>query len=521
MKAEYLSNEYLNKGKEVLKAIMNNGYEAYFIGDVVIKFILKKNTTRVDIVTSAQVQVIQNIFKDHEITKITDSGLTLTHAGYVFNIQTFVQAEGTDDNTLLSKHYSKNLMDDLANRDYTINAIAMSHNGKLIDAYDGYNDVMKKRVAHIGNARIRFSKNPSLMVKAFALMSQLGYKLTNKTKKAITKRRRNLDKVQVSEYYEELKNIFEGPNAKKAIRMMDKTNFERSLPSLRKTIRRLSAHYKKVNMEEVLLMAFVLDGKIDDRYQYCIENYLTFVTIFTLASANKKAKYDLMTLYANGLEVCLEANRINYLLGRCSNKEKKIRKQWEKLSVKKVCDLEYKGQDIMRIIHEYDFPRINEILDDVVLSVLNGEITNNRVEIERLVLKLLEKNNIHYDLNGITDVQSYMAPEKPIVEDFVMPREEINIERTGDPMIDGLTSHRLDMLEQRFEEQSRLLREKEIRLQEMEDLKLRNDVDVVVNKSIEYISNSDGLRYMVRDTEGFKEQLSRFIFDYVKEEGDS
>lgn len=521
MKAEYLSNEYLNKGKEVLKTIINNGYEAYFIGDVVIKFILKKSTTRIDVVTSAPILAVKNIFKDCEISKVTEMSLSLNYGGYQFCIQTFMQAEGTDDNTLLSKHYSKSLMDDLANRDYTINAIAMSHNGKLIDAYDGYNDVMKKRIAHIGNARIRFTKNPSLMVKAFALMSQLGYKLTAKTRKAIIKRRKNLDKVPVTQYYEELKKIFEGPNAKKTIRMMDKTNFERSIPSLRKIVRRLSAHYRKVNMEEVLLMSFVSEGKIDDNYQYCIEDYLTFVTIFTLASANKKSNYDMMTLYANGLEVCLEANRINYLLGKCKNKEKKIKKQWEKLPVQRVCDLEYKGQDIMRIIHEYDFPRINDILDDVVLAVLNGEINNNRNEIERLVLKLLDKHRISYDLNGITDVQSYVTPLKPMPEDFRISREEINIEKIDDPIMDGLTSHRLDMLEQRFEEQSRLLREKEIKLQEMEDFKLKNDIDVVVNKSVDYMTNSDGLRYMVRDTEDFKNQLHRFIFEYVKEEGDS
>lgn len=512
-------SEYISRGKELLKILINNGFEAYFIGEAVRNSILKKPVDSIDITTSAHINMVKGILNHCEFEDINENSVKLHYGGFVFNVQTFTLSEGADNNTFLSKHYSKSLLDDLANRDYTINAIAMSHSGKLTDAYNGYNDILKKRISHIGNAKIRFYKDPSLMIKAFALISELNYKLTSRTKKAITKRRKYLDKCDVSTYYEDLKKVFDGKYAKKALIMMDKTNIERCIPSLRKVIRKLSGRYKKVSLEEALLMAFVSNGKIDDKYIGCIENYAQFVTVFTLACANKKCKYDPMTLYGNGLEVCLKANRINHLLGKCRKKDRKIKKQYEALPIKKPCDLEYKGQDIMKIIHESEFPKISDILDDVIMAILNGEINNNRNEIERLVLTLLRKYNILYDINGLNNPDDYMIKEEQF-EEFNIPKERIEIEREDEELLDDLTNHRLDMLEQKFEEQSRLLKEKELKLQEMEDLRLRNDVDVVVNKSVDYINTNDGLRYMIKDPDNFKEELHNFIFNYVKEEGD-
>ena len=133
-------------------------------------------------------------------------------------------------------------------------------------------------------------------------------------------------------------------------------------------------------------------------------------------------------------------------------KDKKIKKKWDKLPIKKYCDLAYKGEDIMKIIDESDYPRINDVLDEVVLAILNKQITNNRSDIEKLVITVLKQNSISYGFEGLKKVEDYQS----ISDTFnnynapVVPE----VQREPDPFINEVTNHRLDMLEQKLEEQS-------------------------------------------------------------------
>ena len=146
----------------------------------------------------------------------------------------------------------------------------MSHSGKITDAYSGLDDVHKKRICHIGVGKIRFSKDPVLMLKAFALVSELNYRIVKKTRSAIIRKRKCIEDVPVAEYYDVLKRIFAGPYAHKALYAMESTNIHKYIPGLKKVVIRLNNFYKKVSLEEALLMSCVLEGKMDDTYKDCI-----------------------------------------------------------------------------------------------------------------------------------------------------------------------------------------------------------------------------------------------------------
>lgn len=524
-------SEQMSRGKEILKILINNGYEAFFIGEAVRCAILEKEITRVDITTGAQLANLKRIFANCLYEDIDENTIKLEYGGFDYFVHTFMNSVGIDKNTLLNKHYSKSLLDDLANRDFSINAIAMSHSGKLTDAYDGYNDIQKRKITHIGNAKIRFSKQPELIIKAFALMSELNYNLSKKTRKGILRRRKSLLNCDMDTYIDDLKKVFEGPYAKKAIINMVKTNVDRVLPTFRKPLNRLANHYKKVSFEEVLLMSFVLNGNIEVIYQEYIEDYPTFEKIFYLALNNRRGYYDNAMLCNYGLEICLEANRINYLIGKAKKKEKKIRRQWDRLPLKGVNSLEYSPKDAMKIINPRDYGKIDEIFDEIITLILEGHIMNKRQDIEGMVLKLLRKNNIDFNLNGLTahDDQVEVKSNKS----YYM--EQLEEERNGIPYnnlndvynnrgsyddleddADSITNRRLDMLEQRLDEQTRLLKEKDQRLQEVENLKLKFDIDLYVSKCVAYLDSSSDLRNLIMDDDEFKKELHKFIFEYLK-----
>ena len=332
-------NEYFSRGKELLKILTNNGFEAFFVGEAVRNTILEKKINKIEITTSAHIEYVKKIFKDCPMEDRNDHEVYLDYAGFNYIIHTFTAVEGLNKPSSLARHYSKNLLDDLANRDFSINAIAMSHSGKLTDAHDGYDDIKKKRITHIGNAKVRFYKDPSIMIKAFVLMSELNYSLSKKTRKAINKRKKYLTSCNPDLYIDDLKKVFEGTYAKKAIAMMNKLNIGKALPVFKKSLNQLKNRYSKVSFEEVLLMSYILNGQISEDYMKYISNSDLFEEIYELAFNNKKGKYDSLTLYRKGLRVCLEANYINYLLKRSPKREKAIKKCWDKLPIKSSDDL--------------------------------------------------------------------------------------------------------------------------------------------------------------------------------------
>lgn len=314
-------NEFQSRGKEILKILINNGYEAFFVGESVRNIILGKTLKGIEITTSAHIEMVKKLFNDCLINDIDENIIELEYAGFIYVVKSFTTNVFKDNKSTI-KHYSKNLLDDLSSRDFSINAIAMSNSGKLTDAYDGYDDIQNKLISHIGNAKERFYKDPSLMIKAFVLMSELNYKLAKKTKKAIKRRKKYLMQCNINLLLDDFKKMFEGVYVKKAISSICKTNVYKVIPEFKKVLKRLSISYKKQTFEEVLLMADILNGKLTDAFKDYIENYDEYIKVYDLVLANKNSKYDQLTLYSNGLNVCLKANKINYYLGRTRKKRK-------------------------------------------------------------------------------------------------------------------------------------------------------------------------------------------------------
>lgn len=394
-------NEYHSRGKEILKILINNGYEAYFVGEAVRNIILEKSIRKIEITTSAHIEIAKNIFNDCLIIDIDENTVDLKYAGYNYVLKSFVN--GFSANNVIGKHYSKNLLDDLASRDFSINAIAMSHSGKLTDAYNGYEDIKKRLISHIGNAKDRFYKDPSIIVKAFVLISELNYKFVPKTKKAIAKRRKNLVNCDINLLLDDFKKLFEGIYVKKTLRMMCKLKVNKSIPAFKKVLAKLQKKYKKQSFEEVLLMADVLNGKMNDNFREYIENYDEYCKVYDLVVSNKLSKYDQLTLYTNGLNICLKANKINSYLGNSKLKERSIKKKWNNLPLRNVEELNYRIEDLYKIIRERDYNKVNTVLEEVAKLVLTNEIKNSRSDIEKAVIQVLQKNNIFYSLQGINN----------------------------------------------------------------------------------------------------------------------
>src|SRR5690554_1914064 len=210
-------DKYLEKGKELIKLLINAGYEAYFIGRCVRNVILEKENGVIEITTNATPGAILPTLSFARVEEKEDH-VEVMYGGYTFYITTFRVATTFKDNRKPVKyHYSKNLIDELANRDYTINALSMSHSGKITDAYMGVKDIAKKRIALIGKPKVRYIEDPRRILSGVALMSELGFRIDGKTKRAMISKRKLLANVKPEDIYNNLKHILEGTFNKAAM----------------------------------------------------------------------------------------------------------------------------------------------------------------------------------------------------------------------------------------------------------------------------------------------------------------
>lgn len=480
--------EYINVGKRILKSLNNNGYEAYFVGESVRNSLLERKINRVDITTNATIDAIKKIFNDCIIEDVSDNSIELYLSNYCFYINSFYHFEGKEV-LPQNKHYSRNLTEDLFCRDFTINAIAMSHSGKVSDPLNGHVDITNKKIRHIGKAKKRFSQNPALMIKAISLISELNYKLSIKTKREINKRRKKLIDCEIDSYIVYLQNVFEGPYARKAIRMMNKLNLDLVLPTFKNSLRLLEKYKKPLTFQDVLLISFLLNGTIDNQYAKYITDYNRFNKVYNVASQNKKSNYDEITLFNYGLDICLEANRINSILKRSKKKTRKIKKRWDSLKLKTPNDLMFNEVDLKRIIHPKYYFMIEDILIDASIAVLSGEIKNTFTDVQSVVINLLNQNNIQYKLSG------YTSADEEEVQSVKKERQESD----------------LDVINQYLNKAQK------------NNMQNEKTIEELVDVDMSYIEENKKIQELMKKDKNFENEFKKFISNYIeddKKEGD-
>ena len=242
--------KYLEKGKEILKSLINNGCEAYFTGELVRNKILGIDFNSIEICTSATPENVRSIFSGNRVEVVNDGLVKLTVGEFDYLVGTFKEEIRSESRKALQSHYSKSLIDDLQRSDFTINAMAMSHSGKVTDAFNGYEDLQKKRIKAIGKPRLRFNENPARILTAFRLVSELGFKIDKATYSAM-RNNKMLANVPVGVLVEELKHIINGPNFRKALAYIVDSNAYRRIPILGVEFKRLNKKYHEENLETI------------------------------------------------------------------------------------------------------------------------------------------------------------------------------------------------------------------------------------------------------------------------------
>ncbi|MEK7118367.1 MAG: HD domain-containing protein [Patescibacteria group bacterium] len=110
--------------------------------------------------------------------------------------------------------FSGNLHDDLARRDFTMNALAYSvAKEKLIDPYDGEGDIGRQLIKTVGKPEDRFHEDALRIMRAVRFGAELGFAIEKETMDAVVKFAHRLDKIAMERVRDEFEKIVmsEGP----------------------------------------------------------------------------------------------------------------------------------------------------------------------------------------------------------------------------------------------------------------------------------------------------------------------
>lgn len=172
--------------RNIIGRIEEAGYEAYAVGGCIRDSILGREPADWDITTSALPGDIKKIFRKTIDTGIQHGTVTVLMHGTGFEVTTYrIDGDYSDSRHPDSVTFTGNLREDLARRDFTINAMAYNDSVGLVDEFDGMGDIGRRVIRCVGDPVERFSEDALRMMRAVRFAARLGYEIDPATRDAI------------------------------------------------------------------------------------------------------------------------------------------------------------------------------------------------------------------------------------------------------------------------------------------------------------------------------------------------
>jgi len=210
--------------KNTIKALEDAGFEAYAVGGCVRDFILGREPYDWDITTNAKPEEIQKVFKksiyENDFGTVAINTESKNERLKIIEITTYrVEEKYTDKRHPDKVKFTSKLEDDLARRDFTVNAVAYDGK-KFIDPFDGQKDIKNKIIRAVGEPYKRFNEDALRLIRAIRFAVQLDFAIEEKTARAIKENSNDIVAISKERIRDEFIKIVMTKNAKNGIEML-------------------------------------------------------------------------------------------------------------------------------------------------------------------------------------------------------------------------------------------------------------------------------------------------------------
>lgn len=191
----------------LLTRLQARGYGAYIVGGAVRDMLRGATPHDYDIATSAVPAQIRAVFTDLRTydTGAAHGTVGVIYDGKTYEITTF-RRDGaySDGRRPDAVEFTGDLCEDLARRDFTVNAMAMDADGRVCDPFSGKADLSARRIRCVGDPDRRFAEDGLRLLRALRLAAQLDFTIEANTAQAMRRQAARLGRVSAERKWTEL-----------------------------------------------------------------------------------------------------------------------------------------------------------------------------------------------------------------------------------------------------------------------------------------------------------------------------
>ena len=198
----------------LLDALHAAGYAAYAVGGCVRDSLLGRTAHDWDLCTSALPQQVMELFGTEQCipTGLQHGTVTIKYGGQLYETTTF-RTEGsyTDGRHPDAVQFVPDVREDLARRDFTINAMAYNEAEGLVDPFGGQKDLQNGLLRAVGEPQQRFTEDALRILRLYRFAARFGFALDAATARAARQLAPHLDCISAERIQEELAKLLAAP----------------------------------------------------------------------------------------------------------------------------------------------------------------------------------------------------------------------------------------------------------------------------------------------------------------------
>ncbi|MEG7381093.1 CCA tRNA nucleotidyltransferase [Bacillus subtilis] len=382
------------KALPVLRTLIEAGHQAYFVGGAVRDSYMKRTIGDVDIATDAAPDQVERLFQRTVDVGKEHGTIIVLWEDETYEVTTFrTESEYEDYRRPSEVNFITSLEEDLKRRDLTINAMAMTAEGQVLDYFGGKKDIDQKLIRTVGRPKDRFQEDALRMLRAVRFMSQLGFTLSLETEEAITKEKTLLSHVSVERKTIEFEKLLKGRASRQALQTLIQTGLYEELPGFYHKRENLLVasefSFYSLTSREELWAALLIDLEID------LKDAPLFLKAWKLPGKVMKEaihiaytfgqSLDAISMYKAGEKALLSAAKISQLRQNEKLDEEKlkdIQNAYQSLPIKSLKDLDITGKDLLALRNRPAGQWVSEELQRIEQAVLTGKLSNQKKHIE-------------------------------------------------------------------------------------------------------------------------------------------
>ncbi len=218
--------------ERIIERLEDEGHEAYIVGGSLRDIILGREPSDFDVTTSALPEETLSLFSDMKTipTGLHHGTVTVLSSGEPVEITTF----RTDGEYLDSRHpesvsFTRNIEEDLARRDFTMNAIAYNEKRGFVDPFGGAEDIKKGLIRAVGDAEVRFSEDALRIMRGLRFSAQLGFSIEECTKKALVTKSGGLSNISRERIGVEMRKLITSKSPREPLEFIIESGISRHI----------------------------------------------------------------------------------------------------------------------------------------------------------------------------------------------------------------------------------------------------------------------------------------------------